>query len=105
MNNSFLQLSKLKEISDPKTKKKSFTGEISIIYVRSTWIQVVGTDVVNNRTISWIVCNDATMYPVDIHPADLIAATGCQVISTAQVMGAAKGELIPNQDFDKEKGS
>lgn len=104
MNNSFLQLSKLKEITDETTKKKSFSGEISIIYVRASWIEMIGPGNVNSRSISYLVCHDGSHFAVDIHPSDLVAVLG-QVITTANVMGAAKGELIPNQDFDKEKGS
>lgn len=98
MKDSFFQLSKLKQVTDPKTKVKTFSGEISIVYVRTTFIQVVGTDIVNNRTISWIVCNDGSHYPVDIHPSDLIEAMQCNLITTASIM-SAKNQLTPDKNF------
>lgn len=99
MENSFCQLTKLKEITDPKTKKKSFTGEISIVYIRASWIQVAAPGIVKNRTISYLVLGDGDVYAIDIHPSDLIEAMKCNLLTTAQIMGAAKGELTPDKNF------
>lgn len=100
MENKFFQLSKLKQVTDKETKQKKFTGEISIIYVRASFIEIVGTDSVNNRTISWIVCSDGSHFPIDIHPSDLIGAMRAELLTTAEVMKAAQ-DLMPDQSFNK----
>ncbi len=84
MKKKWFQLTKLQ--IDAKTKK--FTGEISFIWIRESFIECIGQVSYNERTIAQIVCSDGRSFCCDIHPADLINAMDADVVTTASIMSA-----------------